>query len=432
MKDLAVNIAIDPSLKPAENHGVRQPMLWEIDPERIIISILHNTMGLANDIVKRLTDTLVVHVDSLSPCERDLRKFEETEAGEIKELDRKEEALKVDIENARRRIDEINEDLKRDNHHHFTPEEKKAKREERERIKSKKNDDIKALSNTKKELDDKVSRHKFIKKALHALVQQRRKNCDSAESIFYEVLKKFSIHRAQYHGGALTGGHCRILCSKAEAIFYALVEKFQEFYGEIPDENRHPSEWTMVKVQRTLNHYKDMLMTLDAVVSGMRNIHPTEDECANLKKAIEMLEHKWDFEDEELAITKLSKTPKAHAIFAHAFEQFVKFGGFGDKDEEFIEKRHQIGLKLDYMSKRMKQGFEQKQRQTMKYRSYLHNWKVQKCIEDVKKWSSTQSRFKKRTIAQKIEIKMEKAAKRKAFIDSENNRVHQRRRNNNE
>ena len=44
-------------------------------------------------------------------------------------------------------------------------------------------------------------------------------------------------------------------------------------------------------------------------------------------------------------------------IFGHAYELFVKLKGFGDKNEEHIEKRHQIGKNLMDRVKRMKGGF---------------------------------------------------------------------------
>ena len=47
---------------------------------------------------------------------------------------------------------------------------------------------------------------------------------------------------------------------------------------------------------------------------------------------------------------EINITPKAHVMFTHAVEQFEMFGGIADKVEDFIEKAHQLGKKLEYLT----------------------------------------------------------------------------------
>ena len=50
---------------------------------------------------------------------------------------------------------------------------------------------------------------------------------------------------------------------------------------------------------------------------------------------------------------EINITPKAHVMFTHAVEQFEMFGGIADKVEDFIEKAHQLGKKLEYLTSRL-------------------------------------------------------------------------------
>jgi len=185
----------------------------------------------------------------------------------------------------------------------------------------------------------------------------------------------------------------------------------------IPEEH---CRFNVAKLKKILVHYKTLLKTLDAVMSTLHIIVPTLDDCEHLKKSIILLEKLWDHEDPDLGIKRLSKTVKAHLIFGHAYELFVKLKGFGDKNEEHIEKRHQIGKNLMDRVKRMRGGFAAQQKQGLKYRAIISDDKVKQCVDKVKKWASTKA--KKKTIVTELEMKRERIEKRKCYVQRETNK----------
>ena len=68
-----------------------------------------------------------------------------------------------------------------------------------------------------------------------------------------------------------------------------------------------------------------------------------------------MLEKLW--EDIEL-----KQGPKLHILFDHAIDQVEFFKGIADLVEDFVEKFHQVGKRLDYLVARMStQSFRQQE-----------------------------------------------------------------------
>ena len=68
-----------------------------------------------------------------------------------------------------------------------------------------------------------------------------------------------------------------------------------------------------------------------------------------------MLNYLWDDLD-------LLKGPKLHILFDHTIEQVELFKGIADLVEDFVEKYHQIGKKLDHLVARMSaQSFQQQE-----------------------------------------------------------------------
>lgn len=82
---------------------------------------------------------------------------------------------------------------------------------------------------------------------------------------------------------------------------------------------------------------------------------PSDEEVEETKIAMKKLQAYWE-------TAKISVTPKAHAFFVHGIDQMERFDGIADKVEDFLEKAHQTGKKLNNLTVRMPQKFEQKQR----------------------------------------------------------------------
>ena len=87
----------------------------------------------------------------------------------------------------------------------------------------------------------------------------------------------------------------------------------------------------------------------------MRILDPSEVEIKEIGKAIKVLEGLWKKLD-------LNITPKMHILTCHTLDQVIMFGGIADKVEDFVEKAHQMGKKLDHLVSRMSsQSFRQQE-----------------------------------------------------------------------
>ena len=107
----------------------------------------------------------------------------------------------------------------------------------------------------------------------------------------------------------------------------------------------------MKTLTSVINKFQALFETTDVVFLHLRILDPTNEEIEVLRKGIKVLEKLWCEMD-------LVITPKVHILFIHAMVQVHHFGGIADLVEDFIEKSHQIGKKLDHLVARMSsQGF---------------------------------------------------------------------------
>ena len=59
-------------------------------------------------------------------------------------------------------------------------------------------------------------------------------------------------------------------------------------------------------------------------------------------------------------------------MFDHTLEQVIEFGGIADKVEDYVEKAHQIGKKLDHFTSRLKSNEYQHKQNIQIKRMLLH------------------------------------------------------------
>ena len=86
--------------------------------------------------------------------------------------------------------------------------------------------------------------------------------------------------------------------------------------------------------------------TMDVVFTNLRILAPSDKDIEETKKSIEVLKMLWTNLD-------INITPKAHILFVHTLDQYKRFGGIADMVEDFVEKSHQTGKKLDHLVARM-------------------------------------------------------------------------------
>ena len=95
------------------------------------------------------------------------------------------------------------------------------------------------------------------------------------------------------------------------------------------------------EIEKFCNDHRDLLISLGEAFRLLRKIDPTEMHFEECKNYIETSMSKW----REL---NLSVTPKAHLFEDHALSQMKNVpGGLGHKTEDFVERNHQDGIRLD-------------------------------------------------------------------------------------
>jgi hypothetical protein len=116
---------------------------------------------------------------------------------------------------------------------------------------------------------------------------------------------------------------------------------------------------------------------------------------------------------------QIPMTLKAHVMEHHVIETNRKLKGMGDKDESFVEKLHQDGIRDD---RRMAcvPSFEKKHRSIMLFSAIANNGNVTNIIADIQRkskrfFNTDRCRFKNA----KFKVKEERKIKREAFVAGE-------------
>ena len=143
---------------------------------------------------------------------------------------------------------------------------------------------------------------------------------------------------------------CRAMLNKIDKIMDKIDEVCIDRQRERVADNLPLKPISEEEVRSRLATYRETFQVLDAVFAGLRSIEPTKDEIDMTGRSIALLEHYWELLD-------LPRTPKYH-LLSHAVMQMIRFGGLGDKTDEFMEKWHQImGIQHDLTCK-MQGGYK--------------------------------------------------------------------------
>ena len=150
--------------------------------------------------------------------------------------------------------------------------------------------------------------------------------------------------------------------------------------------------------------FEDLTQVLeiaDVVFSQCNIISPTEIELAELEDSISILEDKWHQ-------ASLPVTPKAHLTFCHLLVDIRLYDGLGDKQEQELERRHQLQKKWSHRLRCI-------QNKTIALSTqYAYEWRlshprVEQILADVSKPSRKQ---KGTTLTMKEENDIERAAQK--------------------
>ena len=176
------------------------------------------------------------------------------------------------------------------------------------------------------------------------------------DTLFDNLLKtEANIYREAYHGGDLNGVCVRRFLEQSTNLMQKITCLVSERRDETNGRTEYDNRCTKEELKKVMGTYSDLFSVMDLLFSLLRIPAPTENDIKNAKKAVARLEQLW----REL---NMSETPKAHIIFKHTVVQYEYFGGIADKAEDFIEKSHQTGKRLEYLTSRLPSGdYQRKQ-----------------------------------------------------------------------
>ena len=193
-----------------------------------------------------------------------------------------------------------------------------------------------------------------LKKICTKLRKLRKGDKEGLETLIEEIMRIIACIKPEaYHGGALNGMSCQRLLATSKEIMERVSDLCLEMFSQRTEDEGYEMI-TEEGLTLKLNVYTRIFEVLDVVFALLRQPDPTNDEILKLERMLKVLESLW-------RQAKLSITVKLHILFKHTVDKVKAFGGIADKVEDFVEKAHQEGRKLDDLTKRMATHFRKKQ-----------------------------------------------------------------------
>jgi hypothetical protein len=294
----------DPSKKGPPNYkGVNCSGLLDIDPQRIIIPILHCPMGLIDKVLESFKHWVNLEVEDFGDNELEAIRS-------IYKIAKQQHESAIDAHKQAQALALANPT--------YAQAKVMEKDTDKARLKARK-----AEAKAKEVYDEQVQRHNAKKSSLN---QQ-----------FEEVYRYNGVKREHYHGGKFNGVNCIRIMSRSQEIVLG-QDDYKGFLQKCIDSKVH---WAKEEdIHSKCLEYSRLLGLLDAIWSTVRGIDagllPTEDQKKSLEAALKEAKALW-------LLMKLStRQPKWHLTFdGHLLQQFQTYGGLADKSDETIEKGHQ-------------------------------------------------------------------------------------------
>ena len=178
-----------------------------------------------------------------------------------------------------------------------------------------------------------------LKAKIKKLVTKRTSKSNGTDTAIRNALTESGIYFENYHGGALNGNNCERLCLKAREVTNVCKNICLEQLRKHEREGTIPSYLPSVTdCEEKFETIAQVLEIADVVFSKCNVLSPNDEELADLEDSIGILEEKW-------YKACLPVTPKAHLTFKHLIIDIRKYNGLGDKQEQELERRHQLQKK---------------------------------------------------------------------------------------
>jgi hypothetical protein len=322
---------------------VSLPLIDFIEPHHYIFPQLHFEIGTVNNVLDALKGFIEEEVEMLSEAEVEARNskiISDISYTKAKEKSDQFNTTGGAIELKLFRIERVrvNQALKNRN---LAEEERNALQTQRQEL----DDEIEALSQEQKRLKaDASGKRKTFLESSKALKEEQAKKTKldrPATATMENILSKYEISPARYHGGKLNGVDCREFMSKAKDI----CSEIQAMLLSVD----HPQRCSDQNIIDRCNIYCNILVTLDLISSKIRikQGHLKDEDMQILRTSIDNLNYLWSH-------AGMSFTPKIHGMLAHAADQVEHLGGIGDMLEDDLEHLHQVSKKITDRTSKIK------------------------------------------------------------------------------
>ena len=339
--------------------GVKQSPLWKIDPLRCITPLLHLEIGLFGKSWKNFLRFLDDKVELIPKKDQEIRKkLSELVHDESKISD---EHTTITSDKLRSKVDQntLRDELKllvcsiASSALVEEKEELKVKRKELSDKLKISREKICAYNAQLKDIDKKrvlknkeINNHKKVDKNLR---QKRVGLANGLDTLIDDVLKKEgNIYREAYHGGELNGVCVRQFLENSVIIMEEI--KVLAINRRNMDDRFYDNRCSIEELRKTLDTYCNLFRVMDLTFSLLRIAAPTKKDIKEAKETIFILDHIWK------NLLKISRTPKAHILLNHTLWQYEFYQGIANKCEDFVEKGHQVGKRLEHLTNCLPSG----------------------------------------------------------------------------
>jgi hypothetical protein len=210
--------------------------------------------------------------------------------------------------------------------------------------KQNKDNNISELVEQRKRLEKDVSLKRKavvdVKKDFQKIAKEKKKIDLPVSADIENILNRYNITAAAYHGGKLNGVDCRELLRLSKEIFPLFEAQLLAV--------SHPERCSSNLIIDVCNVHSDICVTLDTIASKihMKHQEPQQEDYCILEKALTNLDYLWK-------TANLSYTPKIHSVLVHAMEQMKRCQGIGDMLEDDVEHVHQMAARIEARTSRM-------------------------------------------------------------------------------
>jgi hypothetical protein len=293
-----------PKKPPANYKGVNCAGLWDIDPQRIIVPILHCPMGLVDKILESMKQWVNLNVE-------DYHDDQTESVRSILFLRQQQYELAVQAHEQACGFSKTNPTSQ-------------AFRDMQEQTKGAKSAASSAYTKAKADYKETMLLHNAKKTSINQL--------------FEGVYRANGVKREHYHGGKFNGVNCIRIMGNAKSII--IGDDDAKGFVHHCRMNKIPTI-SDEDIQSTCQKYCRLLGLLDAIWSAVRGLHsgllPSEAQQIHLQTALLEAKELWI----QMKLSTLQ--PKWHLTFdGHLLAQVKKYGGLADKSDETIEKWHQV------------------------------------------------------------------------------------------